>query len=121
MDDFSSFLDEIGADEKKKKPSPRRKDLANPLGTVPTSEVRRAKNPQGKDTAMVGQQIRRSILIAPEMDETINRLCKQYGVKKMAMLRFLIGKGIEAVHDGALEGNLIRKVVMELPEPDWRG
>lgn len=121
MDDFSSFLDEIGAEERKSKPSPRRKNLANPLGDVSTSEVRRAKSVEGKDTAMVGKQIRRSVLIAPEMDDTINHLCKRYGVKKMAMMRFLIGKGIEAVHDGALEGNLIQKVVLELPEPDWRG
>ena len=118
-----NFLDEIGQVEsqaKRPRPSPGKKQLANPLGAMPATEMRRATNEKGRDPSMVGQQLRRSILIPPEMDEEINRLCKQYKVKKMEMMRFLIGKGLEQVHEGALEGSLVKKVVLELPTPNWK-
>jgi len=115
------FLDEIGeAEARVRRPSPGRKALMNPLEGVPAGEVRRATFEGGKDPSMVGQQLRRSILIAPEMDEEINRLCKRYRVKKMEMMRFLIAKGLEDVHRGALEGSLVKRVVMELPTPEWK-
>jgi len=121
-DDFGSFLDDLAASEARaKRPSPSRKQLANPLAAVPATEARRVQHEGGKDPSMVGQQLRRSILIPPEMDEEINRICKQYKVKKMEMMRFLIGKGLEAVHQGALEGSLVKKVVLELPTPNWKG
>lgn len=119
MDELSGFLDEIGEAETKR-PSPRKKELADPFAELPATEARRVVNSEGKDASMVGQQIRRSVLMPPEMDEEINRVCAQYNVKKMAMLRFLLAKGLEQVHAGALEGNLIAKVTMELPTPDWR-
>lgn len=117
----NDFLDELGRVEAKtKRPSPGSKQLNNPLEAVPTTEVRRAIHEKGKDPSMVGQQLRRSILIPPEMDEEINRLCRKYKIKKMEMLRFLIAKGLEDVHNGALEGSLVKKVVMELPSPQWK-
>jgi len=115
------FLDELDkAEARQKRPSPGRKDIANPFELVPTSEVRRSTHEQGKDPSMVGQQLRRSILIAPEMDEEINRVCRKYKVKKMEMMRFLIAKGLEDVHGGALEGSLVKRVVVELPTPKWQ-
>jgi hypothetical protein len=115
------FLDELGKVEaKSKRPSPESKQLANPLESISTTEVRRATNEEGKDRSMVGQQLRRSILIPPEMDEEINRVCKKYKTKKMEMMRFLIGRGLEEVHKGALEGSLVKKVVVELPTPHWK-
>jgi predicted DNA-binding protein len=115
------FLDEIDkAEAKSKRPSPSQKQLTNPLEAVSTSEVRRATNEKGKGPSMVGQQLRRSILIPPEMDEEINRICKRYKIKKMEMMRFLIAKGLEDVHNGALERNLVKRVVVELPEPQWK-
>lgn len=115
------FLDEIGkAEAKAKRPSPSQKQLTNPLDAVSTSEVRRATSEKGKDPSMVGQQLRRSILIPPEMDEEINRICKRYRIRKMEMLRFLIAKGLEDVHKGVLEDSLVKKVVVELPEPQWK-
>lgn len=119
MNDLSGFLDEIGEAETKR-PSSRRKKLANPFAELPVTEARRVVNSEGKDSSMVGRQIRRSVLMLPEMDAEINRLCQQYNVKKMAMLRFLLAKGLEQVHIGALEDSLIAKVTMELPTPDWR-
>jgi len=116
-----SFLDELGeAEAKAKRPSPSRKQLASPLDAVSITEVRRATHEKGKDPSMVGQQLRRSILIPPDMDEEINRICKRYQIKKMEMLRFLIAKGLEDVHNGALEGNLVKKVIVELPTPQWK-
>ena len=115
------FLDEIGqAEAKVKRPSPSQKQLTNPLETVSTSEVRRATHEKGKDPSMVGQQLRRSILIPPEMDEEINRICKRYKIGKMEMMRFLIAKGLEDVHNGVLEDSLVKKVVVELPTPQWK-
>ena len=115
------FLDELGkAEAKAKRPSPSKKQLTNPLEAVSTSEVRRATNEKGKDPSMVGQQLRRSILIPPEMDEEINRICKRYKIKKMEMMRFLIAKGLEEVHNGVLEDNMVKKVVVELPTPQWK-
>lgn len=115
------FLDEIGKVEAKaKRPSPTKKQLSNPLESVPATEVRRATNKKGKDPSMVGQQLRRSILIPPEMDEEINRVCKKYKIKKMEMMRFLIAKGLEDVHNGALKGSMVKKVVVELPTPQWQ-
>ena len=119
MDEMSGFLDQIGEAETKR-PSPRKKDLANPFAELPATEARRVVNSEGKDTSMVGKQIRRSVLMPPEMDEEINRICREYNVKKVAMLRFLLAKGPEQVHAGALEGKLVAKVTMELPTPDWR-
>jgi hypothetical protein len=117
----NDFLDEIGQVEAKaKRPSPSQKQLASPLDAISTSEVRRATHDKGKDPSMVGQQLRRSILIPPEMDEEINRICKKYRIGKMEMLRFLIAKGLEDVHNGALEGSLVKKVVVELPTPQWK-
>ncbi|MGH2537163.1 MAG: hypothetical protein ACRDHL_07195 [Candidatus Promineifilaceae bacterium] len=115
------FLDELGrAEAKSKRPSPSKKQLANPLEAVPTTEVRRATHEKGKDPSMVGQQLRRSILIPPEMDEEINRMCRKYKARKMEMMRFLVAKGLEDVHSGALEGSLVKKVVVELPTPQWK-
>ncbi len=115
------FLDEIGRTEARaKRPSPGKKQLANPLTAIPATEVRRATHEKGKDPSMVGQQLRRSILIPPEMDEEINRICNMYKVKKMEMMRFLIAKGLEDVHNGVLEGSMVRKVVVELPIPQWQ-
>jgi predicted DNA-binding protein len=116
-----NFLDEIGkAEAKVKRPSPSHKQITNPLEAIPATEVRRATHERGKDPSMVGQQLRRSILIPPEMDEEINRICKRYKIKKMEMMRFLIAKGLEDVHNGALERNLVKRVVVELPEPQWK-
>lgn len=116
----SNFLDEIEQVEaQSRRPSPARKQLTNPLEMFPAGEVRRATNEKGKDPSMVGQQIRRSILLLPEMEEEINRVCKKYKVKKMEMMRFLIAKGLEDVQNGALDGNLVKKVVIELPTPKW--
>ncbi len=115
------FLDELGqAEARRKRPSPGRKELSNPLARVPAGEVRRATHEKGKDPSMVGQQLRRSILIPPEMDEEINRVCRRYKVKKMELMRFLIAKGLEDVHRGALEGSLVKRVVVELPTPEWQ-
>jgi hypothetical protein len=117
----NDFLDEIGQVEARaKRPSPSQKQLASPLDAISTSEVRRATHDKGKDPSMVGQQLRRSILIPPEMDEEINRICKKYRIGKMEMLRFLIAKGLEDVHSGALDGSLVKKVVVELPTPQWK-
>lgn len=115
------FLNEIGKVEAKvKRPSPGQKQLANPLDAVSASEVRRATHEKGKDPSMVGQQLRRSILIPPEMDEEINRICKRYKIGKMEMMRFLIAKGLEDIHNGVLEDSLVKKVVVELPTPQWK-
>ncbi len=115
------FLDDLGkAETKAKRPSPSKKQLTSPLDAVSTSEVRRATHEKGKDPSMVGQQLRRSILVPPEMDEEINRICKRYKIGKMEMMRFLIAKGLEDVHNGALEDSLVKKVVVELPTPKWR-
>jgi hypothetical protein len=115
------FLDEISKIEAKpKRPSPGNKQLSNPLQTIPATEVRRVINEEGKDPSMVGQQLRRSILIPPGMDEEINRVCRKYKVKKMEMMRYLLAKGLEEVHNGALEGSLVQKVVVELPTPQWK-
>lgn len=115
------FLDELGKVEAQaKRPSPSKKALSNPLEAVPATEVRRATHEKGKDPSMVGQQLRRSILIPPEMDEEINRVCRKYKIKKMEMMRFLIAKGLEDVHQGALEGSLVQKIVVELPTPRWQ-
>ena len=117
----NDFLDTVGRIESKsKQPSPSKKQLSNPLENTPTTEVRRATNEEGKDPSMVGKQLRRSILIPPEMDDEINRICKKYKSKKMEMMRFLIGKGLEAVHNGALEDSLVKKIVLELPTPEWK-
>lgn len=116
-----NFLDELGkAEAKVKRPSPSQKQLTSPLDAVSTSEVRRATHEKGKDPSMVGQQLRRSILVPPEMDEEINRICKRYKIGKMEMMRFLIAKGLEDVHNGALEESLVKKVVVELPTPQWK-
>ncbi|HRQ42413.1 MAG TPA: hypothetical protein PLD25_31240 [Chloroflexota bacterium] len=116
-----NFLDELGkAEAKVKRPSPSQKQLTSPLDVVSTSEVRRATHEKGKDPSMVGQQLRRSILVPPEMDEEINRICKRYKIGKMEMMRFLIAKGLEDVHNGALESSLVKKVVIELPSPKWK-
>ncbi len=121
-DDPLDFLKAIGESENQaRRATPRRKQLTNPLEVVPTTEVRRALHSEGKDPSMVGQQLRRSILIPPEMDDEINRVCRRYNVKKMEMLRYLIAKGLEQIHRGALEGNLVPRVTMELPMPDWKG
>jgi predicted DNA-binding protein len=116
-----NFLDELGkAEAKVKRPSPSQKQLTSPLDAVSTSEVRRATHEKGKDPSMVGQQLRRSILVPPEMDEEINRICKRYKIGKMEMMRFLIAKGLEDVHNGALEESLVKKVIVELPAPQWK-
>lgn len=116
-----NFLDELGkAEAKVKRPSPSQKQLTSPLDAVSTSEVRRVTHEKGKDPSMVGQQLRRSILVPPEMDEEINRICKRYKIGKMEMMRFLIAKGLEDVHNGALEESLVKKVVVELPTPQWK-
>jgi hypothetical protein len=117
----SDFLDELGKVEvKAKRPSPSSKQITNPLEAVPVGEVRKATHEKGKDPSMVGQQLRRSILIPPEMDEEINRVCRKYRIKKMEMMRYLIAKGLEDVHNGALDGSLVKKVVVELPSPQWK-
>lgn len=117
----NDFLNEIGQTEaKSKRPSPSKKQIANPFEAMPTTEVRRATHEGGRDPSMVGQQLRRSILLPPEMDEEINRVCKKYKVKKMEMMRFLIGKGLEDVHNGVLEGSLVQRTVVELPTPQWK-
>jgi hypothetical protein len=116
-----NFLDDLGkAESKVKRPSPSKKQISNPLQAIPSTEVRRATHEKGKDPSMVGQQLRRSILIPPEMDDEINRVCKKYRVKKMEMMRFLIAKGLEEVHHGTLEGSMVKKMVVELPTPDWQ-
>lgn len=120
-DELSEFLEDLGqAEARARRPSPERKELANPLGRVPAGEARRALHEGGRDPSMVGRQLRRSILIPPEMDEEINRVCRKYRVGKMEMLRFLIAKGLEDVHGGALEGKLVEKVMVALPTPRWK-
>lgn len=117
----NNFLDELEQVEAKaKRPSPDKKQITNPLSAISTAEVRRATSIQGHDPSMVGQQLRRSLLIPPEMDEEINRICQKYHIRKMEMLRFLLAKGLEDVHNGALENSLVQKVILELPTPQWK-
>jgi hypothetical protein len=120
-DQIPDFLDDFdeGA-EPPELPSTRRKNLADPLFQLPSTEVRRAINPQGKDPSMAGKQLRRGVLLPPEMDEEINRLVKEYRIGKMALMRYLIAAGLERIHTNGLEQDMIEKRSFELHMPEWR-
>jgi len=124
MDDkLPDFLDEF--DENKETPdislpSTRKKSLADPLRQLPSTEARRATNPEGKDPSMAGRQLRRGVLIPPEMDEEINRLVHEYDIGKMELMRYLLAAGLERIHHYGLEPDMIEKRSVELVMPEWK-
>lgn len=101
-------------------PTTRKKSLADPLGQLPSTEVRRATNPEGKDPSMAGKQLRRGVLIPPEMDEEINRLVHEYDIGKMELMRYLLAAGLERIHQYGLENDLVEKRSVELVMPKWQ-
>ena len=117
------FLDEF--DEKRETPdvslpSTRKKSLADPLRQTSSTEVRRATNPEGKDPSMAGRQLRRGVLIPPEMDEEINRLVLEYDIGKMELMRYLLAAGLERIHQYGLEQDMVEKRSVELVMPQWK-
>ena len=121
-DNMPDFLNDF--DEEKEAaaslPTTHKKDLADPLRQLPSTEVRRVTDPQGRDRSMAGKQIRRGVLLPPEMDEEINRLVKEYDIGKMALMRYLIAAGLERVHTQGLEPDLIETRSVQLAMPEWR-
>ncbi len=118
-DELPDFLADF-EEPKSARPNTRKKQLANPFELMPATEVRRATNPQGKDPSMAGRQLRRGVLLPPEMDEEINRLVKRYSIGKMELMRYLLAAGLERVHRYGIERDMVETRNVELRMPEWR-
>lgn len=88
----------------------------NPLEQV-EKEAKQATRSQGKIPSMSGKQLRRSILVLPEMDEEINSLCEQYHVGKLELIRYFLALGIADVKKNGLP--VVTKVLATIEMPSW--
>ena len=122
MPDLPDFLADFKDEQKAKTKRPRtsKKSLDDPLATIKRTEVRRAANAQGRIPSMAGKQLRRGILIPPEMDEEINSLVAEYKIKKMEFMRYLLAVGLQHVHENGLENDMVQTVSIGLSLPKWR-
>ena len=118
MPDFLSGFDEA---KETRLPSTQKKSLADPLAQITRREAKKAQNPTGKEKSMAGKQLRRGVLIPPEMDEEINRLVDEHGIGKMELMRYLLAAGLERIHTHGLESDLKEMRAVKLQMPDWRG
>jgi hypothetical protein len=101
------------------RPSSRKKQemLDNPLEHVSRGEARKAANPQGKDTTRVGQYIRRTFTIPPEMDDALNELADDLGVGKMKLVRYLLSVGLDQIlHSDSVPTKKVVTVDLEMVE-----
>lgn len=122
MPDLPDFLSDFEQEQQAKRRLPRatKKQLDDPLANVKRNDARRAANPQGRIPSMAGKQLRRGVLIPPEMDEEINQLVAEYGIKKMEFMRYLLAVGLRHVHEDGLEGDMVETVSVGLELPKWR-
>lgn len=119
LPDFLSDFDEQ-KETKPNLPSTQKKSLADPLARIPQREAKKAQNPQGHEPSMAGKQLRRGVLIPPEMDEEINRLVAEYGIGKMELMRYLLAAGLERVHTHGLDNDLKEMRAIKLQMPEWK-
>ena len=120
LPDFLADFDEEKETKPVKRPSTQNKQLADPLQRIPTREAKKATNPTGREPSRAGNQLRRGVLIPPEMDEEINRLVKKYRIGKMELMRYLLAAGLERIHKYGLEPDMIETRAVTLEMPDWR-
>ena len=119
LPDFLSDFDEA-KETASSLPSTQKKALADPLAHIARREVKKAQDPQGREPSMAGTQLRRGVLIPPEMDEEINRLVEKYRIGKMELMRYLLAAGLERVHAHGLERDLKETRTVKLEMPTWR-
>jgi hypothetical protein len=94
--------------------SKTRRGYHDPLGTVSRAEVRRAT----KSSVVAGQYLRRTILISPEMDDAINAISEETGVKRMELMRWLMAVAMEAYKNGRRPAR--KEIVsIKVEMPDW--
>ena len=87
----------------------------DPLAGISKSDARQAT----KSSIIAGQYMRRTILILPEMDDTINVISENTGIKRMELARWLLAVGIEAYKKGRVPQT--KKVISTKVEmPDWQ-
>lgn len=119
LPDFLSDFDEAKGTTSSL-PSTQKKALADPLANIARREVKKAQDPQGREPSMAGTQLRRGVLIPPEMDEEINRLVEKYRIGKMELMRYLLAAGLERVHAHGLERDLKETRIVKLEMPTWQ-
>ncbi len=119
--DMPDFLSDFDEAKETRLPSTSKKSLADPLAQITRREAKKAQNPQGQEKSMAGKQLRRGVLIPPEMDEEINRLVDEYHIGKMELMRYLLAAGLERIHAHGLESDLKEMRAVKLQMPDWRG
>lgn len=109
---------DLGPDEPAPKTPPAsqrtRRGYHDPLSTVSKAEVRRAI----KSSVVAGQYLRRTILISPDMDDAINAISEETGVKRMELVRWLMAVAMEAYKNGRRPA---RKEIVSIrvEMPDW--
>jgi hypothetical protein len=54
------------------------------------------------------------------MDDEINQLVVEYGIKKMEFMRYLLAVGLQHVHEDGLEDVMVETVSVGLELPKWR-
>lgn len=108
---------DLGPDEPEPKTtltSKTRRGYNDPLGSVSKAEVRRAT----KSSVVAGQYLRRTFLISPEMDDAINLISEETGVKRMELARWLMAVAIEAYKNGRRPAR--KEIVsIKVEMPDW--
>ena len=77
----------------------------NPLAAIPKKLVSKAV----RKTSQAGNYKKRTFLSPLEMDDIINSICQETGIKRMELGRWLLATGIKAYQDGL--GPQIEEVV----------
>lgn len=87
----------------------------DPMASVTAADTRRAT----KSSVMAGRYMRRTVLILPEMDETINAISEETGVKRMELVRWLLAVSIESYKNGR-RPETTEVVSTKVAMPDWQ-
>ena len=89
---------------------------SNPLASLTRESVNKAV----RKTSQAGSYKKRTFLIPPDMDDIINKICEETGIKRMELGRWLLATGIKAYQDG--QGPQIEEVVsVKVKIPGYSG
>lgn len=117
LEDLPTFKPEKESD----KPKPKaRSGYANPLDEMglSASQVTKAV----RQTSKAGNYKKRTFLITPEMDDVINKISKESGIRRMELGRWLLAKGIECYMKGEQpEVEQVVSVRVKMPEYSQKG